>query len=188
MNANPPLMIAIALIVGMVIGAVIVYAAQEARTKRLKEHFGSEYERAVAATGSRPMAETALESRERRVKGLQIKNLDAGQRVRFLEKWREIQARFVDDPGGALREADRFIAEVMSAEGYPVENFEQSAADISVSHPRVVENYREGHSAAIRETQGRATTEELRKAMLHFRTLFEELVGQPEWAAERART
>lgn len=188
MNSNPALMIAVAFIVGMVIGAAVVYAAQQARTKRLKERFGPEYGRAVAETGNRSQAEAVLENRERRIQGLHIRTLDAGQQVRFLGRWREIQARFVDDPGGTLREADRFIAEVMSVEGYPVQDFDQRAADISVNHPTVVENYREGHATAVKHGQGRATTEDLRKAMLHYRNLFEELIGQPEWAAERTRT
>jgi len=188
MYSNPMLMVAIAFVVGMVIGALLIYASQQARTRRLKEHFGPEYGHAVAETGDRLRAETVLENRERRVKELHIRALDAQQQARFLGTWRDIQARFVDDPGGALRDADHFIAEVMSAEGYPVQDFEQRAADISVNHPRVVENYREGHSAAVKHSQGRATTEDLRRAMIHYRSLFEELIGQPEWAAERIRT
>ena len=106
----------------------------------------------------------------------------------FQQAWRAVQSRFVDDPGGALREADLLIAEVMSVEGYPIQDFEQRAADISVNHPRVIDNYREGHTTALKHSHGRATTEELREAMVHYRSLFDELVGHSEWAAERTRT
>jgi len=188
MNPNTILVLAIGLAVGIVIGAVLVYAVQQARTKSLKARFGPEYGRIVAETGNRSKAEAVLENRARRVKDLHIRTLDARERARFQEAWREIQSRFVDDPGGALREADLLIAEVMSVEGYPIQDFEQRAADISVNYPRVIENYREGHTTALKQSQGRATTEELRKAMVHYRSLFEELVGQPEWVAERTRT
>jgi hypothetical protein len=188
MNPNTTVTVVIALIVGMVIGAVVIYAIQQGRTKRLKERFGPEYSRMVAETGNRSKAEAMLEHRQQRVKELRIRPLNGTERARFQEGWREIQARFVDDPGGALTEADRLLMEVMSAEGYPMQEFDQRAADISVDHPTVIENYREGHQIAVRHGQGRATTEELRKAMIHYRSLFEELVGQPEWVAERTRT
>ncbi|MGB7438079.1 MAG: hypothetical protein WBR26_14065 [Candidatus Acidiferrum sp.] len=129
-----------------------------------------------------------MEDRRERVERLKIRSVNPAERTGFQEDWRKVQARFVDDPSGALNDADRLIGQVMSAEGYPMNEFEQQAADISVDHPRVVENYREGHKIAINNVQKRATTEELRKAMIHYRTLFEDLVGQPEWAqAERTR-
>jgi len=103
------------------------------------------------------------------------------ERARFQDEWREIQAQFIDDPNGTLVEADRLIGSVMSAEGYPVADFEQRAADISVDHPIVVENYRGGHRIALKHAQGHASTEDLRQAMLHYRILFEDLLGQPEY-------
>ncbi len=186
---NTTLMVVIALIVGIILGATVIYAIQQGRTRRLKERFGPEYGRVVAETGNRSRAEAMLEDRQKRVRQFHIRPLNSNERTRFQEGWRDIQARFVDDPGGTLGQADRLIGEVMSLEGYPMVEFEDRAADISVEHPAVVENYREAHNIAMRNGQGRATTEELRKAMLHYRTLFEELAGQPEWAqAERTRS
>lgn len=174
--------VAIALIVGIVIGIAAIYLVQESRTRRLKERFGPEYTRVMEQTGSRSTAEAKLEGRQQRVAKLHIRPLDTGERVQFQDNWRDIQARFVDDPSRALTEADQLIGQVMSAEGYPMREFEERAADISVEHPVVTENYREGHSIATRNVQGHATTEDLRRAMIHYRTLFEELLGQHEWA------
>jgi hypothetical protein len=187
MNPNITLVVVIALIVGMVLGAAVIYAIQRARTKRLKERFGPEYSRVMEEIGNRSRAEAMLKHRQKRVKDLRIRALDAAERSRFQQGWREIQARFVDNPSGALGEADRLVGEVMSAEGYPTQEFEQRAADISVDHSMVIENYREGHKIAVNNHQGNATTEELRRGMIHYRSLFEELVGQPEWVAERTR-
>jgi hypothetical protein len=188
MNTNTVLAIVIALVVGIGLGALAIYMFQQARTRRLKERFGPEYGRVVAETGNRSRAEAMLEHRRKRVEQLRIRPLEASERARFQEGWRQIQSRFVDDPSGALSEADRLIGEAMSLEGYPVLDFEQRAADISVEHPAVVENYREGHSIALRNAQGSASTEDLRRAMIHYRTLFEALVGQPEWSqAERIK-
>jgi hypothetical protein len=187
-NANMVVVILIALIVGIILGALAIYLTQQARTRRLKERFGPEYSRVVAETGNRSRAEATLEHRRKRVEQLQIRTLQPGERAHFQEGWREVQGRFVDNPSGALSEADRLISEVMSIEGYPMQNFEQRAADVSVDHPWVIENYRGAHEIALRNAQGNATTEELRKAMLHYRTLFEELVGHAELPqAERIR-
>jgi len=103
-----------------------------------------------------------------------------------VESWGRVQARFVDGPGGAVTEADQLLGDVMSKRGYPVSNFEQRAADISVDHPLVLENYRAAHQTALRQTQGQASTEDLRQAMIHYRTLFEELVGEPEVARSQS--
>lgn len=188
MNTSMVLAIVIALIIGIVLGALAIYLSQQARTRRLKQHFGPEYERTLAEAGNRSRAEAQLEHRRKRVENLQIRTLEPTEKAHFQDGWRDVQARFVDNPTGALNEADRLIGEVMSVEGYPMQEFEQRAADISVDHPRVIENYREAHQIALRNSQGSATTEELRKAMLHYRALFEELVGQAEWSqAERIR-
>ena len=127
-----------------------------------------------------------LDKRAERVEGLHIRPLGPGDRARFVESWRRVQARFVDGPGGAVMEADQLLGEVMSTRGYPVSDFEQRAADISVDHPLVLENYRTAHGIAVRQTQGQANTEDLRQAMIHYRTLFEELVGEPELARAKA--
>jgi hypothetical protein len=188
LSGNVVVAIVIALIVGIILGALAIYLSQQARTRRLKEHFGPEYGRVVAETGNRSRAEAMLEHRRKRVEQLQIRSLEPNERAHFQEGWREVQARFVDNPGAALSEADRLISEVMSIEGYPMQDFEQRAADISVDHPLVIENYRGAHEITVRNAQGHATTEELRKAMLHYRALFEELVGQTEWSQpERIR-
>jgi hypothetical protein len=186
---NMGVTVAIALIVGIAIGVAAIYFVQQRRTQRLKQRFGPEYERVVMETGDRALAEARLEDRRRRVERLQIRSLTPTERARFQEGWREVQARFVDDPGGAVNKADHLVGEVMSLEGYPMLEFEKRAEDISVDHPIVIENYREGHHVALKHDQGKASTEDLRKAMIHYRTLFEELVGQSElFPAERTRT
>jgi hypothetical protein len=140
----------------------------------------------VKEDGNRRHAEAGLNERTARVESLNIRPLAEGDRSRFVESWRRVEARFVDGPGGAVTEADQLLGDVMSTRGYPVSDFEQRAADISVDHPLVLENYRTAHAIAFRQTKGQANTEDLRQAMIHYRTLFEELVGEPELA--RAKT
>lgn len=181
-------LIVIVLAVGIALGAAVVYVVQQGRTRRLRNTFGPEYGRVVGETGDRLTAEAMLQRRQNRVRQLHIRPLSPAEQARFQETWREVQARFVDNPNLALSEADGLIGEVMSVEGYPVLEFEQRAEDISVDHPGVIENYRQGHRIALTNAQGRASTEDLRKAMIHYRKLFEELVGQPSWAEpERAK-
>jgi hypothetical protein len=114
------------------------------------------------------------------VEGLHIRPLASDDRARFIDSWARVQARFVDGPGGAVTDADQLLGNVMSARGYPVSDFEQRAADISVDHPLVLENYRAAHESALRQMHGQASTEDLRQAMIHYRTLFEELVREPQ--------
>lgn len=175
MDAHTTLVALVAFILGVLLGGAVLYVIQQERTKRLRQKFGPEYTRAVEETGGRLQAEDALAHREKRVAQFHIRPLSAAERTRFVDGWRELQVRFVDDPSGALKEADRLVGEVMAAEGYPVLDFDQRAADLSVEHPLVTANYRQGHSIAVRDNQGSATTEELRKAMIHYRTLFDEL-------------
>jgi hypothetical protein len=179
-------MIAIVLIVLVVIGVAAVYILQFNRTKRLRDRFGPEYDRTLNETGDKREAEAKLQRLEKRVERLHVRALEASERARFVEAWREIQARFVDNPKGALIDADRLIGEVMSAEGYPVLDFQQRAADVSVDHPHVAENYRAGHRIALLHAQGRASTEDLRRAVIHYRTLVDELLGT-EAATQRGR-
>ena len=176
------------IVVGVIIAAIAAWVSlRKRRTERLRAQFGgSEYDRAVKEDGSRRLAEAGLNERTARVESLNIRPLAEGDRARFLESWRRVEARFVDGPGGAVTEADQLLGDVMSTRGYPVSDFEQRAADISVDHPLVLENYRTAHDIALRQRKGQASTEDLRQAMIHHRTLFEELVGEPELA--RAKT
>ncbi|MBZ5554560.1 MAG: hypothetical protein LAO21_17725 [Acidobacteriia bacterium] len=177
--------IAIFIVVAVMVvaGIVIRILIRKRRTKRLRTQFGgAEYTRAVKEGGSQRKAEAALDGRAERVEGLHIRPLAPGDRARFIESWGKVQSRFVDGPGGAVTDADQLLGDVMSTRGYPVSDFEQRAADISVDHPMVLENYRAAHETALRQTRGQASTEDLRQAMIHYRTLFEELVGEPEVA------
>ena len=171
-------------VIGLIIAAIAGWLShRKRRTERLRTQFGgSEYDRAVKEDGSRRLAEAGLNERTARVESLNIRPLTQGDRSRFLELWRRVEARFVDGPGGAVTEADQLLGDVMSTRGYPVSDFEQRAADISVDHPLVLKNYRTAHEIALRQTNGRANTEDLRQAMIHYRTLFEELVREPELA------
>ena len=180
----------LALIIGLAVILVVGITAwiflRRRRTERLRAQFGAEYDRAVKEDGSRRHAEAGLKERTERVESLNIQPLAPGDRARFVESWRRVQARFVDGPGGAVTEADQLLGDVMSTRGYPVSDFEQRAADISVDHPLVLTNYRTAHEIAVRQTQGKANTEDLRQAMIHYRTLFEELVGEPELVRGKA--
>jgi hypothetical protein len=173
--------VAVIIAVAVVLAAGVVWFALRSRSERLRKRFGPEYSRVVDETGNRWRAESALHDRETRVKSLHIRALSAEDRVRFEDSWRTVQAQFIDDPNGTLVKADRLIGTVLAAEGYPVADFEQRAADISVDHPAVVENYRGGHQIALRHAEGRASTEDLRQAMVHYRILFEDLLGQREY-------
>jgi hypothetical protein len=169
-----------ALAVVLCAGIAALLWQRKRRTERLRTQFGgAEYARAVEQGGNRRKAETGLEERAQRVEAFHVRPLAAGDRARFVESWRGVQSRFVDGPAGAVSEADGLLGDVMSTRGYPVADFEQRAADISVDHPLVLENYRTAHAIALRQTGGKATTEELRQAMVHYRTLFEELISEP---------
>jgi len=174
------LVIAILAIVGLMLG-------RKRRSAKLRTQFGgAEYDRALQEGGSRRHAEAGLDKRADRVESLHIRPLGPNDRARFMESWTKVQARFVDGPGGAVAEADQLLGDVMSTRGYPVSDFEQRAADISVDYPLVLENYRSAHEIALRQTRGQASTEELRQAMIHYRTLFDELVSEPELARAKA--
>jgi hypothetical protein len=173
----------IAIAVMVAVGIAIWLFTRKRRTERLRTQFGgAEYARTLKEGGSRRQAEAVLDKRADRVEALHIRPLASGDRARFVDSWARIQARFVDGPGGAVTDADQLLGDVMSTRGYPVSDFEQRAADISVDHPRVLENYRIAHQSALRQTRGQANTEDLRQAMIHYRTLFEELVREPEAA------
>jgi hypothetical protein len=158
-----------------VIAAVFMYIQKE-RTKRLRARFGPEYDRLVHGSGNQRTAEEELLRRQKRIEKFHIRELNQAEVERFSESWRTVQAQFVDAPRESVAQADRLVREVMTTRGYPMSNFEQSAADISVDHPRVVQNYRAAHELASRDAAGKATTEDLRQAMVHYRALFEDLL------------
>jgi hypothetical protein len=164
----------------LIVAAVIVIALQKSRTARLRRKFGeAEYDRTVAQRGNRSSAEALLEKRTKRVESFHLRTLSTADRVRFHEAWERVQAHFVDGPAGAVTEADQLLGDLMAVRGCPVSDFETQAADISVDHPQVVQNYRAGHDIAVRHLKGQASTEDLRRAMIHYRTLFEDLVSEP---------
>jgi hypothetical protein len=150
--------------------------SQRQRRVHLRERFGPEYDRAVHEAGAPAKAEAILEDRARRVERLKIRTLSQEQADSFAREWRQIQAQFVDDPNGAVAAADHLVAQVMAARGYPLDDFETRAADLSVDHPRVVENYRTARAIALRRERGEAETEELRQAVVNYRALFEDLL------------
>jgi hypothetical protein len=170
-------LLAAAVIVIIAVGAWLFVRKRRGTTADLRQKFGPEYDRAVLAHGSK--AEAKLADREKRVEMLNLRDLDATEHARYSEQWKAVQSRFVDSPKGAVAEADDLVSSVMKVRGYPVADFDQRAADISVDHPRVVENYRSAHEIAVRVGKDSTTTEDLRTAMIHYRSLFEELVQVP---------
>ena len=164
------------IIVGALILGAIVWS-RRARSAHLRDRFGPEYDRAVEAKGDQAKAEADLAAREERVKKLDIRPLEPAERREFTARWQQVQARFVDDPARAVSFADALIGEVMRTRGYPVSDFDQRAGDISVDHPVVVEHYHKAHDIAVRHGRGEASTEDLRQAMIHYRALFDNLVG-----------
>jgi len=171
-----PLVLILGVALLAAIGVAVWLYVQKRRTEQLREQFGSEYDRTVQTHEDRRSAEKALEERRDRVERLNIRPLSATERTGFAERWQSAQAQFVDDPNGAIKEADRLVGEVMQTRGYPVGDFEQRAADVSVDHPDVVENYRAAHALALRNERDEADTEMLRTAMVHYRALFEDLL------------
>ena len=162
------------------VGVLLVgvwFALRRRRTEHLRGRFGPEYDHTVKQTGNVAKAEAALEARAHRVERLHIRPLEPDDATRFAEAWRRVQTRFVDEPKGAIAEADRLVGEVMQARGYPVGEFDQRVEDISVDHPNVVMNYRAARDIARDHERGQASTEDLRQAMIHYRALFTDLLG-----------
>ncbi len=178
LNLMDPKLIAVAaaVVLLIVIAGALYMRKRQKTTAELRDRFGPEYDRAVRQHGSERKAEAKLADRETRVELLKIRDLDFTERERYLGQWQAVQSRFVDYPKGAVTEADELVFSLMQTRGYPVTDFDQRAADISVDHPRVVENYRSAHDIALRLGRGEASTEDLRTAMIHYRSLFDELV------------
>jgi hypothetical protein len=171
------IIIAVAAVVAIVLA---VFGWQQARRRRLQSTFGPEYERVVADAPTRKEAEAELEERRKRRDELDIRPLSEDAAERYSHEWEAVQVRFVDDPVGATREADRLVQRVMSDRGYPMDDFDGRAEVISVDYPTIVENYRKAHGAYLDYDRGEASTEDLRQAMVNYKSLFQELVGSEE--------
>jgi len=175
--ADPKFIIGLVVILAIILIGVALYVSHRRKTtEKLRQRFGSEYDRAVLKHGSESKAQANLEERETRVDHLDIRELTTTERERYLADWQTVQSRFVDHPKGSVTEADELVSSLMRDRGYPVADFDQRAADISVNYPRVVEYYRSGHAVAVRLGSDEATTEDLRTAMIQYRTLFDELL------------
>jgi hypothetical protein len=172
--------IVVVLIVLVLAAAAGFYIYQQNRnTGHLREQFGSEYDRTVSETGKRSDAEKELKQREERIDQLEIRELTPEEHSRYVSRWKEVQANFVDRPETAINDADTLVQEVMAARGYPVGgDFERRAADLSVQHSNVVEHYRQGHAISESHQQSPRSTEELRQAMIHYRALYADLLGE----------
>ncbi|MFI2645422.1 hypothetical protein [Streptomyces sp. NPDC018610] len=178
-------LLAIIIPVVVVLALVAVGVSLLMRRRRLRERFGPEYERTVADAGNRRAAERELRDREKRHDALDIKPLPAASRDRYTHEWSSVQEEFVDRPEEAVHDADRLVTSLMHERGYPTDGFEQQAADLSVEHGSTLEHYRAAHEIESLTTRSKATTEQLRGAMVHYRTIFDELIsdgGRPQHA------
>jgi hypothetical protein len=173
-----PILTLVIIVAALAVGGAVVWYVQQQRSRHLRERFGPEYERIRDEMGDAKRAEANLAAREQRVQKLNIRALDRAEAARFSEVWTHVQTLFVDDPRGAIGEADQLVNEVMTAKGYPMADFEQRAADISVDHPKVVQEYRAARAIAERNRTNSASTEDLRQAVIHYRALFEDLLEQ----------
>lgn len=180
LNLTDPRLIAGAVVIVLIIVIGIAFYVRNRRktTAGFRNRFGPEYDRAVLEHGSEHKAEAKLAARETRVENLKIRALTVAERGRYSADWQSVQSRFVDHPKGAVTEADELVSSLMQARGYPVADFDQRAADISVDHPRLVENFRSAHGVAVRIGRDEASTKDLRTAMIQYRSLFDELVQE----------
>jgi uncharacterized membrane protein len=179
MNQHQLTIVLIAVAAIAAIALVAFMVEQKRRSQRLRERFGPEYDRVVKQEGTVRRGEEVLQFRAAKREKLQIRTLSPSARTGFAERWRSTQAQFVDDPKSAVANADHLVNEVMQARGYPMGEFEQQASLISVDHPIVVNSYRSAHEIAERHNRGQASTEDLRQAMVYYRSLFDELLEEP---------
>ena len=168
--------VAILVIALVILGAGAWFAWHSYNRKMLKQRFGPEYQRAVRDYGTESKAESALTKRTQRLKNYTIRPLTQREHDEFASGWRNTQARFVDDPRRAVREADTLVCRLMETRGYPMTDFDQRAQDVSVDHPHVVQNYRAAHKIAVADSGEKVSTEDLRRALVHYRALFDELL------------
>jgi len=182
------IVLAVVVVVSLIaLAAWLLYSKRQSH--RLEQRFGPEYARAVDEMGSRTKAESELKTREKRVEKLNIVPLTPPEAARFDQAWKALQASFIDNPKGVVAQADQLVRELLLKRGYPMGDFERRAADISVDHPAVVDNYRAAQAIAARDLRGETNTEDLRKAVVHYRALFDELleVSEPTREAMPAR-
>lgn len=172
------ILLLVLIVVVIAVGAVIFL--QRRRSAALQRKFGSEYQRAVGQFGDERKAEAQLAAREKRVRSPNIRAITPEEQTRFADSWEKAQTCFVDEPSQAAADADVLVKELMQTRGYPMGDFEQRAADISVDHPEVVSNYRAAREIALRNNAGKATAEDIRQAMVHYWSLFEELLEKAE--------
>jgi hypothetical protein len=180
----PWIILAAVVVMALLAVAAWFYFQKKRQSARLEKRFGAEYGRTVGELGGRTKAEAELKAREKRVDHLTIEPLAPGEAARFSQAWTALQGRFVDNPKGVVVQADQLVREVMLKRGYPMGDFERRAADISVDHPTVVEHYRAAQAITVRDQRGEADTEELRKALVHYRVLFDDMLevreGKPQ--------
>ncbi len=180
MNTQIVIPLVVLIAVWIVVGLIIWVTSLRFRSLRLKKKYGPEYDYTLQKLGDRRTAEADLKEREQRVHHLDIHDLSDNERQRYQTEWTEIQADFVNDPGKSIEQANRVITEVMIARGFPVEDFEQRTADISVLYPSFAPKYRRANAVAVKSKEGVATTEDLRQAMLDYRSLFSQILGAVE--------
>lgn len=173
---NTTILIVIIAIAVVIVAALVAMAVRRQRTTALREHFGPEYDRTVESAEDRRAAEQALRQREKERSSLDIRPLSEAARARYAQEWRDLQARFVDEPSPSVEAAGGLLDRVMNDRGYPVDDFENQADLVSVDHPDVVENYRLAHRVHVENRAKRASTEALREALLRYRSLFDELL------------
>ena len=177
-NLNTPTLLIVAVVVVIAAIAVAWMFTQRQRRAHLRERFGPEYDRTVQAVGTTGQAEALLEEREKRVSQYHIRSLAEPERARFTDAWRKVQAKFVDDPGAAVTEADTLVTELMTTRGYPMTDFDRRVEDLTVEHGNVVHHYRAARDIAVRHSRRSASTEDLRQALVHYRELFADLLGE----------
>jgi hypothetical protein len=178
--------VAIAIVAIVVLAAIGLWMFQRRRTRHLRDHFGPEYNRTIAEVGNRRAAESELARRQERIKNLEIRPLSNSDKQRFRENWTLCQAQFVDDPAGAVTAADGLLTDVLRARGYAADNPHDRMADLSAAYPRHATRYRFAEDLVTRHRRGEGSTEDLRRAFVHYRALFDEILGGQDEELKRA--
>jgi len=174
--------VVVLVIIGLILGAV---SSRRQRSKRFHKKYGTEYDHTVKVMGNEKKAQAEMDERQKHVETLNIRPLSLSERERYLAEWKAVQNKFIDQPGQATVEADHLIMEVMKVRAYPVSDFEQRAADLSITYPELVSNYRAAREIAIKNEHHQANTEELRQALVYYRALFDELLKEETVVPEK---